>query len=227
MHWTSPVDAYCERIGSGLWAEPLNLATNLAFVMAAAVMFRRCRGRPAGQALAALLLAIGLGSGLFHSVAERWAALADTLPILLFILACLYLANRDYLRLRPAVAAAVTALYLPWSAALVPVFARTGIGSSAAYAPVPLLILLYAALLRRRAPTTARGLAAGAGILILSLAARTLDTPLCPRFPPGTHWLWHLLNALMLAWMIEVWRRHRPAGREARPHRLARNTLGG
>jgi hypothetical protein len=27
----------------------------------------------------------------------------------------------------------------------------------------------------------------------------------------GTHFLWHILNALMLGWMIEVYRRHRLA----------------
>jgi hypothetical protein len=26
-----PIDAYCERLGPGLWAEPLNALTNLAF----------------------------------------------------------------------------------------------------------------------------------------------------------------------------------------------------
>jgi hypothetical protein len=27
-------------------------------------------------------------------------------------------------------------------------------------------------------------------------------------FPLGTHFGWHLLNAVMLGWMIEVYRRH-------------------
>ncbi len=84
-----------------------------------------------------------------------------------------------------------------------------GLGSSASYAPVPLLILIYALLLRRRLPETARGLAVGAGILIVSLTFRTLDQPLCGALPFGTHFLWHVLNAVMLGWMIEVWRRHR------------------
>ena len=74
---------------------------------------------------------------------------------------------------------------------------------------MPLLILIYAALLRRRLPETARGLAIGAGLLIVSLTFRTLDQPLCDALPFGTHFLWHVLNAVMLGWMIEVWRRHR------------------
>jgi hypothetical protein len=76
---------------------------------------------------------------------------------------------------------------------------------------VPLLIAIYAVLLRRRAPDTARGLAIGAGILVLSLVMRSLDEPLCNAIPVGTHFWWHILNATMLGWMIEVYRRHRQA----------------
>jgi hypothetical protein len=64
--------------------------------------------------------------------------------------------------------------------------------------------------LRRRADT-GRGLIFGAALLTLSLTARSLDMALCDSIPVGTHFLWHLLNALMLGWMIEVWRRHRLA----------------
>ena len=50
----------------------------------------------------------------------------------------------------------------------------------------------------------------GAVLLIASLTFRTLDQPVCGALPFGTHFLWHVLNAVMLGWMIEVWRRHRP-----------------
>jgi hypothetical protein len=78
---------------------------------------------------------------------------------------------------------------------------------------VPVLILGYAWLLRHRARATARGLAVGAGVLCLSLLARSVDMALCAGWPVGTHFLWHLLNAAMLGWMIEVWRRHVVASR--------------
>ena len=74
--------------------------------------------------------------------------------------------------------------------------------------PLPVMILAYAVLLRHRAPGTARGLAIGAAILLLSLMFRTIDLPVCGAVPFGTHFMWHVLNGIMLAWMIEVWRRH-------------------
>lgn len=215
MDWTQGIDAYCERLGPGLLAEPLNALTNLAFLLAAAVLARRLRGTGdrLGWALTGILAVIGLGSGLFHTLANAWAALADVLPIAAFVLVYLYAANRAFLGLGRLSSLALTLCFLPcaalagWLFSLLPF-----LGSSAGYAPIPPLILGYAYVLRRRAPDTAQGLALGAGLLVLSLAARTLDAPSCAWFPVGTHFLWHLLNAAMLGWMIEVYRRHVLAG---------------
>jgi len=204
------IDGYCERLGPEYWAEPLNALSNLAFLIAALVMWLRVRRdpKPLTVALAGILAVIGVGSYLFHTHAQRWAATADVLPILAFILTYLYAANRHYWHLRFWPAVGATALFIPYAAVFVPLFALIpGLGSSAGYAPVPLLIALYAAGLRRRDPQVARGLAIGAGLLVLSLTARTLDGPLCTGFPAGTHWIWHILNAVMLGWMIDVLRR--------------------
>ena len=217
MDWMQEINAYCERTDAGYWAEPVNALTNLAFVIAAAVMWPRVRGLPLGQALCCVLAVIGVGSWLFHTHAQVWSALADVIPILIYVLLYIYTANRAYWRMRPWPALGVTALFFPYAAALVPLFQMVpGLGSSAAYAPVPLLIAIYAVLLRRRLPEVARGLAIGVVILVLSLVARTLDQPLCYIIPGGTHFLWHILNAVMLGWMIEVYRRHMLAGAGAR-----------
>lgn len=212
MDWLAPVDAYCERTGPEYWSEPVNALTNLAFLLAALVMARRLRGPglATGRVLAGVLFVIGLGSWLFHTHANGLTGLMDVLPILTFILIYVFAATRDYLGARPWVAALVTAGFIPYATVTVPLFAQMpGLGSSASYAPVPVLILAYAVLLRNRLPRVARGLAIGAGLLTLSLTFRTLDQTSCAVLPIGTHFMWHILNATMLAWMIEVWRRHR------------------
>ena len=74
------------------------------------------------------------------------------------------------------------------------------LNGSVSYIPVPILILGYAAALMPREPETARGLAIGAGLLFLSLLFRTIDAGVCAGFPLGTHFLWHVLNGVMLGW---------------------------
>ena len=219
MEWFDLVDAYCERTGPGFWAEPVNALTNGAFLLAAVVMavrLRNCR-MPLGWAMVALLALIGIGSFLFHTHARVWAALADTAPILGFILLYLFASARHYLNLPWRRSLGLVVIFLPVAAALVPVFRLLPVlGVSAGYLPVLVLIAGFALYLRRRAPATARGLAIGAGLLFVSVTLRSLDEPLCAALPGGTHFGWHLLNALMLGWMIEVYRRHMLARRARR-----------
>jgi hypothetical protein len=159
--------------------------------------------------MAVVLAVIGIGSYLFHTHANRLTAAMDVAPILGFILLYVFAASRDFLGMKGWQAGLVTAAFIPYAAVTVPLWSMVpGLGSSAGYAPVPVLILFYAWLLRDRAPETARGLAIGAGILVLSLTFRTLDEPLCGVWPMGTHFLWHVLNGVMLGWMILVYVRH-------------------
>ncbi len=83
MNWFEPVRAYCERTDAGFWSEPANALSNAAFLLAAAAVARRAsQARPpdrSGLALAALIGVIGIGSFLFHTLAVRWAMLADVI----------------------------------------------------------------------------------------------------------------------------------------------------
>lgn len=209
MGWLEQVDGYCERLGPGYWAEPLNAVSNAAFLVAALILWRRGAGLPMVRAMAAAVAVIGVGSYLFHTHANRLTGAMDTTPILAFILLYVFASSRDYLGLKPWMAGLTAAAFVPYAAATVPLWAMIpGFGSSAGYMPVPVLLVLYAWLLRRRSPDTARGLLTGAVLLLVSLTARTLDGPLCPVWPSGLHFLWHLMNGMMLGWVIEVYRRH-------------------
>ncbi len=211
------LDGYCERLDASFWSEPVNAVTNLAFLIAAYLMWRRTRGDTLAGALCLILAMIGLGSFAFHTFAQVWAAIADVAPILAYILLYFYAANRHYLGFRLWPAIGITALFIPYAALTVPLFSQlTWLSDSAGYVPVPILIAAYAVILRNKAPETARGLAIGAAILVLSITLRTIDEPLCGQLPLGTHFLWHILNGVMLGWMIEVYHRHRLAGTRAR-----------
>ncbi len=212
MDLTRSVDIYCERLGPGYWAEPLNAATNAAFLIAVAVMWRRTAGLPLGRAMCVILAAIGAGSYLWHTHAQVWAVILDSGSIAVFSLVFLFAANRDFLGFRPLPALGLTALYFPYTALTGAVFgALPFFAISAEYWGLPILMLGYGIGLRRGSPATSRGLIAAAALLCVSLTFRSLDGPLCDVLPVGTHFLWHLLNALLLAWMIEVYRRHRIA----------------
>lgn len=209
MELTTQLDGYCERIDPSFWAEPVNAITNAAFLIAALYMWRRSRGVPMAQLLCVVLFAIGVGSFLFHTYAQTWAAIADVAPIGIYVLLYIFLATRDFWNQNTLASLGAVLLFFPYAYVTLPLFQMLPLFHvSAAYGPVPLLILIYAFGLRHRAPETARGLAIGAGIILLSLTFRSLDMPVCAELPLGTHFMWHILNGIALGWMIEVYRRH-------------------
>ncbi len=212
MDWFRQVNSYCERTDFTYWSEPANALTNASFLIAALVCWRLIGARrdPGARLLVLILALIGVGSYLFHTHAQVWALWADVLPIQAFILVYVYLATTRFLSLPWWSGAAAVALFIPYAA-----LTARGLGAllgpfngSIGYVPVPILVLGYAALLARRAPGTARGLAIGAGLLVVSLVFRSIDRAVCPSFPLGTHFLWHAINGVMLGWMIAVLLRH-------------------
>jgi hypothetical protein len=67
------MDVYCERVGPGLLAEPLNAISNVSFLLAAWaawVLARRVGAlSPGVQVLVALGVSVGVGSILWHTFA--------------------------------------------------------------------------------------------------------------------------------------------------------------
>ncbi|WP_342076285.1 ceramidase domain-containing protein [Yoonia sp. SS1-5] len=206
MDWSSQIDGYCERTDFTYWSEPINAVTNLAFIIAAIIMWRRCQALPAARLLCIILFAIGVGSYLFHTFATQWAALSDVAPIGLFILVYLFLVNRDMAGLGWVRALLATAFFLPYAYVLVPILNTLPFFAvSNFYWTVPLALFIYAGWLGGQ---TGRGLAIGGVILCVSITLRSFDETLCHIVPIGTHFLWHCLNGIMLGWMINVYRRH-------------------
>lgn len=213
MDWFEAVDGYCERIDATFWSEPVNAITNAAFLIAAFWVWRRPDLPIMGRVLAIILALIGIGSFLFHTFAQPWAGVADVVPILIYILVYIYVATRDYFGATRVVSWGAVIGFFPFAALVGWLLADfEALGSTRGYVPVPIMILFYAYMLRHKLPTVSRGLVIGVGILVVSMSARWADEPLCHAHPHGTHFAWHVLNAIMLAWMIEVYRRHMLAG---------------
>jgi len=223
--WLEAVDNYCERIDASFWSEPLNAVSNAAFIIGALLAWAMARragrsGDPAIRLLTILHLSIGVGSFLFHTFAQRWAGVADVIPILLFIMVYIGFAARRFAGLPGWGAALVGLGYAPFSAVALPALSAVfgSLNGSIGYAPVLLVFLGFAAVLRNRAPVAARGVLIGAGILTVSLFFRSVDQAVCDAWPYGTHFVWHTLNGVLLTWMtILMIREGAPVAARARP----------
>jgi hypothetical protein len=204
-----PVDLYCERTGPGLWGEPLNAFSNLAFLIASALLLwllagQRRRAPVSVWLLPALLGVVGVCSLAFHTVADRVTAALDSLSIVVFILTAVVVYARWMWGLRWRWAWLAAPAYLAFAVGLGAALAAVGAGRALVGGYLPALVGLVAIGLGLRftAPGGAarygRWLLVAAGVFAVSLALRTIDMPVCDSFPVGTHFLWHCLNAVVL-----------------------------
>jgi len=191
---------YCERTGPGLWAEPANVASNLAFVLAAWAIWRLRKDSGIDRASAALFagltLSIAAGSALFHMLATPSARLLDEGPIVLFQVVFLWRYGRGVMGWRSGSVALAIAMLVATSAAA-RLFA-TGVNGSLPYFPALALTALLGIdhlLAHRRRPWSllAGSLTFGAAVFL-----RSIDRAVCASFPTGTHFLWHALAAVVL-----------------------------
>ena len=231
MNWLTPVDLYCERTSAAFWAEPVNALTNLAVVVpvAWAVAAARARGERDVLVWALIWLAglMGAGSFLFHTFATRWAEVVDIVPIWLFVVLYIYVAwarmlarGRGHKRVFATlavlgVAGATLAQAEAGAAAEAASAAVTLWRGTGQYLPAALAFgALAYGLWRRRHPAWPWVLAALVSFAV-ALASRALDQHLCAVFPTGTHFMWHIGNGLMLAFLLQMLiRRPAPRGRQ-------------
>ena len=203
MRWSESIDMYCERTDPGLWSEPLNVATNLAFLLAAALLWRQA-GRGAGRDTRVLILligAVGLGSIAFHTLATRWAALLDIGFIAVFVLAFHQRFQVHALGRSNGAANLGVAVFVVLAGLFVLAIKQLPTLSqndSESYLAPFLLLLVCARQAAPRWPEAARWLNRAAGLFVASLVCRAIDQPLCAVWPAGTHLGWHLINAAML-----------------------------
>jgi hypothetical protein len=239
MNLSERVFLYCERGTSPeLLAEPLNAASNGAFLLAALIALLLLLRRPkqdrrADHALLiALVFLVGLGSLAFHLLADKGSLLADVIPINLFMLVYLGFALNRLLGIPPG----WTVLLLIGFTGINSVVGRLkcwggGIGfpgpevvgaaeclnGSLGYLPALAAMAIIGGLLYERRHPAAPYILWAALIFAVSVTFRSIDMAMCGATlfegrKLGTHFIWHLLNGLTLFLLLRASFEAGPAG---------------
>ncbi|TPI34119.1 hypothetical protein FJ414_19600 [Mesorhizobium sp. B3-1-6] len=204
----TPVDLYCERTGPGLWAEPANALTNLAFIAAGlwgVQQVRRYKTGAFAEVLAWWVVAIGIGSTLFHTFASKGTIWADILPIAGFTLAYTLFNLRRFLGMEWGKAILVFVAFYAVAGLIayaVPDWLRQASNGTTGYLPPFLALAFFGAWAAATGNRAGWYNLTGSAIFVVSVLCRMIDPLVCTSFPLGTHFLWHVFNGLMLAVLL-------------------------
>jgi hypothetical protein len=197
--WFNSVDIYCERLDASFWAEPINAISNLSFIVAGFFLWRL--RTPRSTLMAILVILIGLGSVGFHTFANRLTGLMDVLAIALYLVTFAFLIPKQWSRnslLMQLGCVLLLILTIALSQSLInhlkpaPPWLPPGMYLGAWMALIIIALVTY-----NSNPSAARFLWLAVIVFPFSLASRQIDMPLCDSIG-GSHWLWHLINGLIL-----------------------------
>src|ERR687894_2551278 len=171
------MDVYCERVGPGLLAEPLNAVSNISFLLAAWaawVLASRTGALSSGvRVLIALGAAVGIGSILWHTYPTMLTLVLDSVPILIFIMWYIWLYARNVIGMPPVLAGASAVVFLLATLLAIPF---SGILHGAIVYTPGLIVTLVLGVFHAREQTSARfTLLAAAGVYLAALFFRTID----------------------------------------------------
>ncbi len=204
------LDSYCERAGHlGLWAEPLNVLSNIAFLLAAWWTWQKVKslGEHAGQVwdiklLSILIGIIGIGSGIWHLVPNTHTVLMDVIPILIFMNLYIFSAAIRLLGWRFTQALALWFVFMVVNFASEIYLPRDFLNGTIMYVPGYFIFCFFIVMLWLRKSPTAVIMLQALVLWTFSLIVRTVDLMLCPMIPIGTHFIWHICNALMMGLLL-------------------------
>ena len=200
-HWYG----VCERSGLGMLAEPLNALSSVAFMITAIAIYRHYHRHEdlKGKwiidihALTFICFLIGVNSVVFHMFPSPTTELADALTIVLFIV--LYFWSVLYRIGRTSFYQALICFvaFVGFSHILVHQFPQA-MNDSIGYLSSMIALIMIAVHLHLRARPSSSHFMLAALIGVISLFCRVIDREVCPEISIGTHFLWHVLNAMLL-----------------------------
>jgi hypothetical protein len=225
MTFGEHVFLYCERgTDAALWAEPINAISNAGFFLAALVAWQLLLWRPPEERspdhflLVGLTFLIGCGSLAFHIYADEGTELADIIPIGLFMMVYLGFALNRFLAVPPGWTVLIVIGFAAIIAATMQVQcwdggiglpgpevtdAKSCLNGSVAYLPALGALIILAMVLTERHHRAAPYVVWATIIFIGSIILRSVDLSFCDRVvidgrDVGTHFIWHLLNAVVI-----------------------------
>ena len=200
----------CERQGAAFWGEPLNALSSFAFLYITirlliyfeGLSILRHRRLWDIKALIFIVPCIGMASFIFHTLPGPETEMIDTTFIVAFIL--LYFGS-----------ALMRIAQVGWFQAIICYIAYAGfthmvvtqfpnaLNDSIGYLTTMMALIVIAFYLNMKKRAAARDFLIAALLGVMSLFFRSIDDATCAMVPFGTHFMWHMLNAILIYMLMK------------------------
>ena len=185
---------YCEQL-LHMSIEPINAVTNITFILFALLAFNKLRKEPGilKFIFPSLLALIGVGSAWWHMGHTIGGDIADTLSILLFASTASMILLYKLFETKTKVALA----FVPLLILTLAVEQLPHLNGSLSYVVLLGGIIAFGFLFVKKFPDSKILTIASVSTFVLAILFRSLDMELCSKIRIGTHFLWHVLVALL------------------------------
>ncbi len=184
---------YCESLIGYFFPQPLNIISNVAFLIAAFLAYRYLRNHRVSRLyiLPILLGIIGIGSAWWHITNSRLGDILDTFSIVLFASVAVLLLLTEIAKSK-----VVTALSFILLLSLVLITERFAAwNGSLPYVVLLIGFVIIGVIYIKKIPSAKSVFLSAILIFLIAIVFRSVDIILCPCIPFGTHFLWHVLLA--------------------------------
>lgn len=200
---------YCENLSDSFFiSQPFNTLTNLAFFIAGLFLIKLYRKydlrSPGIVVCIGLVFLIGMGSTIWHSSETLLGELLDIIPISLLILTSLALFLTKVIKM-PIWGIALTLIgFLGINFLSLHLFDKEPLRSSSGYFPAILMLGLMGIYTYWKKIPIYKELILALITFLLSITFRSLDHLLCEPMIIGTHFMWHILNGLLVYLVVRA-----------------------
>lgn len=194
------MDFYCERINLDFFNEPINILSNVFFLLASVIVFLnfiKFKTKKVFFIFPILVFFIGMGSASFHSLPNKITLTLDVLPIFLFSIVFVFFFNIKILKLKNINNFLFIILFISLYFILPEIFNYEFLNGSEYYLANDFTILFYIFLIKREKKLFIN-LVSIFLIFNLSIYFRSIDNYVCENLNIGTHFIWHFLNSFVL-----------------------------
>ncbi len=192
---------YCERISGDFFGEPFNAITNIFFIVSAILILKLYHDYISFFSI----FFIGVSSFAFHTYPNGLTGLLDVIAIVVFMLIFIIRIYKKLLGFKLIYSMFIAILFVLVCFTSGLVLEDTILGTSSFYFPIILHLLFLIIYFNKNKFSfdNLKYLYCSTLLFSSSITLRIIDKKICSIFPTGTHFLWHIFNAIFLYYLIK------------------------